>query len=131
MTILSDSCVSQVETLKKQLKEANDEKKKAERKRDVSEQRRCDAILEQGRIQTEADELATAVKKLTKAAQKGQQLDKGDVHKALRPLAAVLADSDAKLAAMRDEAASAKAAASSSEDASAAAAAAGAAAAAR
>ena len=89
MTILSDSCVSQVETLKKQLKEANDEKKKAERKRDVSEQRRCDAILEQGRIQTEADELATAVKKLTKAAQKGQQLDKGDVHKALRPVSSL------------------------------------------
>ena len=45
MTILSDSCVSQVETLKKQLKEANDEKKKAERKRDVSEQRRCDVTV--------------------------------------------------------------------------------------
>ena len=99
MTILTDSWVPQVETLKKQLKEANDEKKKAERKRDVSEQRRCDAILEQGSIQTEADELATAVKKLTKAAQKGQQLDKGAVHKAQRPLAAVLADSAATLAA--------------------------------
>eukprot|EP01047_Picozoa_sp_COSAG01_P004406 COSAG01_NODE_145_length_24103_cov_41.178012_22_plen_68_part_00 len=39
----------------------------AERKRDASEQRRCDALLEQGRIQTELDNASLAVVRLVLA----------------------------------------------------------------
>lgn len=91
---------AQVKELKKQIATLKDEKKKAERKRDVSEQRRCDALVEQGRVQKEADELVNAVKSLSKAVRKSGSIPSEDsVHEMLRPLAAELASRDAALAA--------------------------------
>ena len=52
--------VGQVTALEGQLASAVEEKRTAERKRDASEQRRCDALLEQGRIQAELDTVSLA-----------------------------------------------------------------------
>ena len=96
---------AQVKALQKQIATLKDEKKKAERKRDVSEQRRCDALVEQGRVQTEADELVNAVKSLSKAVRNAGEVPAEDsVHKLLRPLVAELAVRDAAVAAVGKDA---------------------------
>ena len=82
----------QVEKLRKQVKElektlatTTEAKKKAEQKRDVSEQRRCDALLEQGRTATSLEELTTAVKSLAKGGSGAVVASK---HKLLQPIVA-------------------------------------------